>query len=159
MNLLGPKSMAKPITLQSVRDWILDEKLTANDSLLLHPDDFDGLVLEYRELYGNPMPNHYLVLEVLVDESTRIPVPKGRVVVVKDDDRPGRLDSLPTALPRFDDDRIIYRCTYCGNVINSGGGLLDFEERKVLIDWLQARRSNENVRGVAGICCKGGRSN
>jgi hypothetical protein len=155
--IIGPQYIGQAVSITTLREWILDTKLTENDTVLLHPYTFDDIVLEYRATYGKSIPARYFLLGVLVEESTQIPVPQDRVVVLQNDTRPTRLTSSTILLPTFDDGRLLYRCGYCGNVVNSGGSLLDVDEKEVLINWLSSRRSNESVRTVHGACCPGGK--
>lgn len=155
--IIGPQYIGQAITITALRDWILDRKLTEKDTILIHPYTFDDIVLEYRETYGTPIPARYFLLGVLVEESTQIPVPQDRVIVLQNDTRPTRLTSTTVLLPTFDDDRLLYRCSYCGDVVNSGGSLLDTDEKEVLVNWLLNRRSNTKVITVNGACCPDGK--
>lgn len=155
--LIGPQYIGQAMSINALRDWILDKNLTKNDTLLLHPYTFDDIVIEYRETYGAPIPTRYFLLGVLVEESTQIPVPQDRVVVLQNDTRPTRLASNTILLPTFDDDRLLYRCSYCGDVVDSSGSLLEDDEKEILVNWLLNRRSNEKVRTVSGACCPGGK--
>lgn len=155
--VLEPQQFSGTLSINVLRDWILDNKLTEDDTVLLHPYTFDDLVLEYRETYSAPMPIPYFLLGVLIEESTQLPVAQDQLVVIKNDTRPGRLTAATSLLPVFDDGRLIYRCSYCGSVVNSGGSLLDTVEKEVLMGWLGNRRTNKLVRTVAGACCPGGK--
>lgn len=63
------------ITLDAMRNYIIENELTDSVAISLHPDSFDELVLEYLDTNGNQIerPFEILGIEVLQDESGNVP--------------------------------------------------------------------------------------
>ena len=154
---ITPQYIGLPLTINAVRSFILAHQLTKADTVLLHHTNFDELALEYRETYYAHLPEPYFLLGVLVEAATDEPVPRNRVAVVWEDDRPHRL-SLDQALANPDDGRIIYRCGCCGSFTTEAGQPVSEATRAFHIDLLRLRGSRDNVRHVDGNCCTGQRS-
>lgn len=153
MQQFGPHNIGTLISIASVRNWILELKLTEADTVMLHPVNFDNLVLEYRQTYGQPMPDPYFLLGALVDEAGEFRIPKDLVLVLLDDDRPRRMFLAEDANNLADDDGVIYRCRYCGNIMSSEGEVLDGDVRRQMINLIKLRGRYNNVVAVHGLCC------
>ena len=148
MQKLGPYYIGS-ITIKGLRDWILDSGLTEEDTVLLNTHTFEELALYHREYYGTALPEPYSLVGVLITDATDIEVPKDRVLVLKGDDRAERyIPEEPS-----DDGSPIFRCGWCGNVVDEDGSLLSASERSRLISVLQQREGAGNVRRVHGDCC------
>jgi hypothetical protein len=132
------------ITIKYIRDYILDNNITEHDTLIMHPADFDTLVLEYRNTYGSSIELPYYLLGVLVKpDNTTAPE---QLKVVKNDPR-----SITYEL----ESSTVYRCGWCGNVVDADGSELP-EERNTGI--LIVMKYGEGVcEKVKGECCKGSR--
>jgi hypothetical protein len=151
MHQHGPYYIGQ-ITPKSLRNWLIDNPLVEGDTLLLHPHTYEDLAVEYREDYGTPMPEPYLLLGVLIDEvreGSGITVPKGRVLVLIEDDRPDRHETGPV-----DDGREVFRCGWCGSIVDSEGVELEGAERSYAITLLELRV--EGATSVHGQCCPNG---
>lgn len=63
------------ITLDAMRNYIIENELTDSVAISLHPDSFDELVLEYLDTNGNQIerPFEILGIEVLQDETGNVP--------------------------------------------------------------------------------------
>lgn len=63
------------ITLDAMRNYIIENELTDSVAITLHPDSFDDLVLEYLDTNGNQIerPFEILGIEILQDESGSVP--------------------------------------------------------------------------------------
>lgn len=59
------------ITLDAMRNYIIENELTDSVAITLHPDSFDDLVLEYIETNGMQIerPFEILSIEILQDET------------------------------------------------------------------------------------------
>jgi len=59
------------ITLDAMRNYIIENELTDSVAITLHPDSFDELVLEYIETNGMQIerPFEILSIEILQDET------------------------------------------------------------------------------------------
>lgn len=63
------------ITFDAMREFIIERELTDSVALVLHPDSFDELVLDYLDFNGNQIerPFEILGIEVLQDSTGNIP--------------------------------------------------------------------------------------
>lgn len=142
------------ITIQSLRYYILDYSLTENDTILLHQIDFDELALEYKETYNSSLSVPFVELGVLVDEDTGGIVPEGRVKVIKDDNR---LQEIRAAVDTLSEsDEIIYRCGWCGNVVDFVGAELHPQTRLHKINVVERHKYSVTEERVHGACCPNG---
>ncbi|MCO6148422.1 hypothetical protein [Flavobacterium sp. NRK1] len=59
------------ITLDAMRNYIIEQELTDSVAISLHPDSFDELVLEYLDTNGNQIerPFEILGIEILQDNT------------------------------------------------------------------------------------------
>lgn len=57
------------ITLDAMRNYIIENELTDSVAISLHPDSFDDLVMEYLDTNGNQIerPFEILGIEILQD--------------------------------------------------------------------------------------------
>jgi hypothetical protein len=70
------------ITLDAMRNFILDNELTDTVAISLHPDSFDTVVMDYLDTNGNQIerPFEILGIEILQDETGDVPVNKYNVL-------------------------------------------------------------------------------
>ncbi len=70
------------ITLDAMRNFILDNELTDTVAISLHPDSFDSVVMDYLDTNGNQIerPFEILGIEILQDETGEVPVNKFNVL-------------------------------------------------------------------------------
>ena len=54
------------ITIKYLRDFILDDSITTEDTILVHPRDFDEIIIEYRKTYEEPIRIPFILLDVLI---------------------------------------------------------------------------------------------
>ncbi|MBK0402548.1 hypothetical protein I5M27_06095 [Adhaeribacter sp. BT258] len=71
------------ISNKTLRDYVLDNNLSNEHKILLHPNNFDDIVLEYRDLYKKSIPDPYYIFETLIDESPNGLVPADKILVKK----------------------------------------------------------------------------
>lgn len=142
------------ITINSLRHFIIDNNLSGSDEILLHQIDYDEIALEYKETYYNSLPTPFVELGILVDEDVEGIVPKGRIMVVRGTNR---LDSYYATVNNLSEtDQIIYRCGYCGNVVDYDGAEFDIETRSYKIKVLEKYQDKITEKHVYGACCPNG---
>ncbi|QEE49581.1 hypothetical protein FUA48_08300 [Flavobacterium alkalisoli] len=66
------------ITYDAMREFIIENELTDSVSIVLHPDSFDELVLDYLDFNDNQIerPFEILGIEILQDNNGNIPKSK-----------------------------------------------------------------------------------
>lgn len=154
MEIIGPKYIGRVLDLRTLRAYILDQELTEEDTLLLHPENFGDVVLEHRTLYREPMADPFYLLGVLLDEaSEQYPVPRDRVKVLRGDTRPQRLALAQAAITIPDDGRTLYRCGTCRGLVTPDGLPIEGALRAEYSNWLKLRENQVTV-AVAGDCCQ-----
>lgn len=147
MKIITPIDIGK-ITIKSLRDFILDNDLTDNDTILLSQVDFDELAFEHKETYKQSLIEPYLIIGVLIKEHSRILANK--IGIVKDDSESIRF--IPE--PVYDESDIVYRCGYCGNVVDYDGEELTPGFRQANIELLEKFGAEVVVKHVTGFCCR-----
>jgi hypothetical protein len=152
MEKLGPYYIG-PVTLGSLRGWILDSGLGQADTVLLHAATLENVMEEYRALYRAPMPDPYFLLGVLLKEATDVLVPENRVVALVDDERVGRTEYRIEPAAFMDDGREVFQCANCGRFINDNGEVLPQPERSYVIELLRYR-GEVATRHRSAECCR-----
>lgn len=143
------------IRIKHLRDYILDNKVSECDLVKLHPLNWDDLIIEYRETYGESMPLPFVFLGVLVKEDTSAKSKKDQILV----DRNTVNEAL---FPDYDQDEFaedeiieIFRCTRCGNLADFDGLVLEEETRADLIKKLYSVDTKSiKTTHLIGSCCK-----
>jgi len=152
MEKLGPYYIG-PVTLGSLRGWILDSGLGQADTLLLHAATLENVMEEYRALYRAPMPDPYFLLGVLLEEATDMLVPEDRVVALVGDQRVGRPE-YSTEPPAFvDDGSEVFRCVDCGQFVNENGEVLE-QPARAYAQQLLRHRGEVATRHRSAECCR-----
>jgi len=149
----------RQVTIKSLRDYILDNGLTENDTLLLNRENFDDIVLEYRATYRESITIPYFLLRVLIQEDNLGMVPSNRVGVIKDDNNRFENDYASKGISQSNDSlkyETIYRCGWCGNVVDYDGSELISSTRQFKIDILEKYKNSVTVKHVNGKCCPNG---
>ena len=151
------------ITIKSIKDFILDNMLTENDTILLNRVNYDQIVLEYRTTYNESITVPYFLLQILVKEDNTNKVPVNRIGLIVDDtsrsDRDFEQFTNDGSVHIIDEnyeDEIIYRCGYCGNVVDYDGTEFEPQTRQFKIKILEKFSSTVTVKSVAGKCCPNG---
>ena len=151
------------MSIISIRNFIIDNSLTEKDTIILNSLNFDDLVLEYRQTYNESIPIPFYFLRVLVTEnSTTDKVNLDRIKIVKDDAQRFFQDYLSFSKRdiKFHDlpyaDKIIYRCGWCGNVVEVDGSEFTSETRKHKIEILEKFKGQVTQKDVNGKCCPNG---
>jgi hypothetical protein len=153
MQVFGPQRLNKKINLRAVKECVDVLQLTESDTLRIHPRNFDDLVEEYRDTYGHAMPDPFYMVGVLVEEAHVQDQPYDHIVAFLDDDRASRPVYNATPPSLADDDRPIYRCGYCGGIVDESGREVDTNTRALHIKILTAR-GHTDVQHRHGYCCR-----
>ncbi len=149
----------KNITIKSLRDFILDSQVTENDSISLNQVDFDNLAVEYRSAYREGIVVPYYLISVWIKEDLTRSVPQCRIALIKDDESRYENDYQGEERPMPEDDidlETVYRCGWCGNVVDADGSEFDSGEREAKIRLLQKYSERVNTTRVNGACCPNG---
>lgn len=149
----------REITIKSLRDFILDNELTEKDTLLLNQVNFDDLVVEYRETYKESIFIPYFLLRVLIQYDNFAKIPLNRVGVIIGDNNRFENDFDTKVVDQPNDDfkyETIYRCGWCGNIVDFDGLEFDSSTRQFKIDILKKFEDTVTVEKVNGNCCPNG---
>jgi hypothetical protein len=144
------------IRIKSIRDFILDNHLTENDIILLNPINFDDIVLEFRDTYNESIDVPHFLIGVLIEEDHEKKVPGHRLTILKNANN-GIIKSLSSRQEQPDESysyETIYRCGWCGNIVDSDGSEFDPESREFKIKIHQKFRNTISEKSVNGKCCK-----
>lgn len=133
----------KKISLKYIRNYILDNNISEKDTLLLHPSNFDELVLEHRTVYSQGIIVPFYFLRVLITEAPHGQATLDRIRIVRDDpdryegdfDPKVRKDREFEALPA--QDKKIYQCHHCGNIVTANGKKVSPDTRAKQIGLLE----------------------
>ncbi len=62
------------VNYKSIRDFILDNEIEVEQTIILNYLDFDDLVLEFRQIYGEAftVPFEIITVKIIEDRSKRI---------------------------------------------------------------------------------------
>lgn len=146
------KYIAPQISIKTLKNFILDNGLTENDTLVLNTYNFDEIVLEYRKVYDEGITVPYFLLGVLIKDDEDNIVPLGRIGLLKDDFE-SRQDPSSVYEAEFSDWDVAYRCGYCGNIVDESGYELTGDERSKTIRYIE-KYENPIVKHVHGRCCR-----
>lgn len=146
------------ITIKALRDFILDNDITEADTLILTPADYGAIATEHYNTFKDRLPSPHFLTRVMIKENEGTPFPDGRVGIIVNDDRPSQSDYEDQLKEKFDKNEHIYRCGWCGNIVDQDGQQVTAAVRAHKI-WLHSRVSNDNVHRVDGYCCPNGHNN
>lgn len=144
------------INIKSLRDYILDSSLSEDDTITLNQRDFDALALEYRRTYNEGIDVPFYLLRVLIKEDETIRVHVGKIKVIKNDEERDYEDYLnikedPDTQYKYDN---IYRCGYCGNIVDFDGREFSDDKRRFKIGILEKFEKTVKQTSVHGACCR-----
>lgn len=139
------------IDIKSLKNAILDNNISSDNIILLHPDNFDDIVLEYRDIYNEGFPPTFKMLTVEIIEDIHSITPKNRICITQADEITSkkttqRIIDMPEEL----DDITVYRCGGCGTVVYSNGEVPDDNTQNELIKLL---RGGAKEKHTYGNCC------
>lgn len=146
----------KAINLKSLRDTILDCKINNSDAIYLHLNDFDDIACEYRETYKESIVYPFFFLNVFIGVSERITVPSSVIRIERNVSIPSTQIHIKEEMESFPPIDTVYRCGWCGNVVDYDGSLLDFETRNEYISILEKFQQEVKEVKVHGNCCPNG---
>lgn len=86
MNRPELKYIGRKINIKALKDCILDNSLTENDIILLHPNNHDDIVIEHRETYGDSIDIPFQFLGIMIMEDFEGFVPENRVGIKREDE-------------------------------------------------------------------------
>lgn len=149
------------ISIKAIRDFILDLSITEEDSIILHPENFANIVYEFRETYKTSIDVPYYLLTVLVKEDNLGKVPLDRIGVLKGDTSRFEGDFKTNVVNKESPNEsyaydTIYRCGWCGNVVDFDGSEFEYETRRFKIKVLEKFKHTVLVKHVDGKCCPDG---
>jgi hypothetical protein len=70
------------ITLDAMRNFIIENELTDSVAISLHPDSFDAVVLDYLDTNGNQIERPFEILGIEILQDTTGTVPQNKVNVL-----------------------------------------------------------------------------
>jgi len=140
------------ICIKSLRNAILDFKITNNDIIILHSSNFDDIIIEYRKTYSESIRIPYVLLGVEIREDKEKRAFIDRILILKNEIASKNIIiSEQEEYPPFE---IFYRCGWCGNVVDFDGAQLSTENRNEKIRLLEKFGNSINVERVTGYCCE-----
>ena len=147
MNLNRFHHFTDPINLESLRYFILDEHITAQDLLVLNMMDFDEVALQYREVYQQSVCNPFEYMGVSIALDTQNLVSQGAVMILEQ-------QALQQQAFFPEDDLVIYRCSICGNLVDYDGAELEETVWKEHQQLMRKHRHEIVMKTVEGFCCR-----
>ena len=134
------------ISVKKVRDLILDEKITKNDTLAINRDDFDELALSYRIEYNEPLILPFKLLHVNITICDRLKTNEVRI-----DRGSSYAEHTGNSMSEIFQ---VYRCGYCGNIVDADGCLLSESERSKIIYYIANSEHIIDQIKITGDCCR-----
>lgn len=148
----------RAFTVKGIRDYILDHSVSNQDTFILSQYDFDELALDYRNTYAESIEVPYILLGVLIREDETNKIQKGTISHIKNDlgrsaisERMDLKNSGPDSSYEFE---TIYRCGWCGNVVDYDGSELNNDTLAFQISVLDKFKNTINQPHVTGYCCR-----
>lgn len=148
----------KNLSIKSIRDFILDQGVSEGDSLALNQTNFDELVLEYRKTYQEGLQVPYYLMRVLIKEDLEHQTPVNRIKLIRNDESRfeedynivHKIEAGPDQSHAYDE---IYRCGYCGDVVDGQGNAFDSKTRLFKISVFDKFEGTIQLQLVEGKCC------
>lgn len=75
-----------PITIKSIRNFILDNEIDENKIIILNKYNFDDLILEHLDFYKTSATFPYKIITVLIEEDPFNEIPINTIGVINDFD-------------------------------------------------------------------------
>ncbi|WP_336689198.1 MULTISPECIES: hypothetical protein [unclassified Chryseobacterium] len=91
----------KPITIKSIRDFILDHEINENQVIILNKYNFDDIVLEHLNFYKVSATFPYKIITVLIEEDPFDKIAINYVGVINDYDYDFNYDANLDNINRF----------------------------------------------------------
>lgn len=147
----GLKYIGREINLKTIRSFILDESVNEDDVILLNPKNFDDVVLEHREVYQEGITVPFYFLGVLIKEGRQNEILVDRVLLKKGINS---IREIPENDNEYYNGEEVFRCGYCGNVVDFDGAELEPFERSRKIRILEKFGREVIVHHRHGKCCR-----
>ena len=147
------------INLKTISDYILDASVSEQDTILLNGQNYEDIILEYRDTYNEPISIPFYLLRVHIVEDKAKKTPINKIGVLKNDPQRFDRDYDPKLIRELqltnlqDIEKIIYRCGRCGNIVNSDGSLFSKEKRNEKVDSIYEHEGRVVFFHVHGDCC------
>jgi hypothetical protein len=125
----------RKIDFRHFRNYILDNNVTERDTRLLNAENFDNLVLEHRGIYKEGIAVSFYFLRVLINEDIQGHTSLNRIQIVRENPARYERDVDPKVRKgrEFEslssEDKKIYQCHQCGNIVNANGSLVRNDAR------------------------------
>ncbi|WKL44887.1 hypothetical protein [Flavobacterium sp. ZE23DGlu08] len=145
------KYIGKQITIKTLKDYIVDCKLE-DKVILLNSQNFDTIVLEYRDFYNESMEIPYSIIGILITEDNTKKVPLDRIGLINDDNFDPQNHIHEETYDLYDGEEA-HRCGFCGNIVDENGNELYDEERARIIRSIE-NFENPIVSKSHGKCCR-----
>lgn len=149
----------RQLSIKAIRDFILDNNLSNTDTILLNQADFDEYAYEYKETYNENLRTPFFFLHIKIQEDITGTIKPRSLGVLRNDlnrfggDSDQSKNGIPNKSYAYD---TIYRCGWCGNVVDFDGSEFDAETRLFKIKTLETYRDTVIVKKVNGRCCPNG---
>jgi hypothetical protein len=137
-------------TIKYLRDFILDNQISDNDSIALDVRLFDEMAVDYRRVYGEPLIEPFFFLGAWVKIADQRFQTRPGAMIIRDDPRP--LPSQDTPISNSP----VYRCGYCGTVVDRYGSELANQEYDDAIKRWKAH-GDSIVQATSGHRCENSR--
>jgi|GEM_PF-2521395 len=148
------------LTIKSIRDFIIDNGLSENDTVIINSLNFDDIILEYRQTYNESIVIPYYLLGVKVIEADNFnKVSLNQIKVILNDPNRSFEDyiSINNRELKYSDlsfnDKVVYRCGWCGNVVDEDGSEFSDEIKNYKINVLEKFKNQIVQTKIHGKCC------
>ena len=136
------------ITISYLKNFILDNNVSENDSISLDQKMFDELALNFRETYKEPIKVPFIFLGVWIKISDENRVRLRRPVVTKNDQPPSEETQADTGVS-WDQ---VERCNNCGDLINSFGSKLEGYAHEIAVRRWRKFGDSVFIRSMCNDC-------
>jgi hypothetical protein len=137
------------VNVENVRTFILENTLTDEYKIAMHPQTFDEFAIDYLKAFtsGIPDPFKYLGIDIIADNTQK--TPKDRIMVADGETIVNRVRIID--LPPDPKLKKIYRCGYCGGIVGYNGDRIPEWEAKENERIVKEYRNRTET--VMGSCC------
>lgn len=147
------------LTLLKIKNYINDNSFEDDDCILINKLNFDDLILEYRNTYDESAPIPFFYIGILVTDEHKGKEPiLDRITTVKyNRNEIEGPDSFYRTGLNFNDlapqDKTIYRCHNCGNIVDWNGKEFPFDIKSYKISLFVNFGNVIFTEIVKGRCC------
>ncbi|MDD2797460.1 MAG: hypothetical protein PHV20_02595 [Bacteroidales bacterium] len=143
------------IDLKKIREVIVEHNISELDTIYLHPNDLDYIALEYREMYNESIVFPFYLVGIFITMIDKSLICERTIKIERNVSFPKTIfeNNQEELYPPFD---VVYRCGWCGNIVDYDGSLLDSFTRNEHIRVLEKYKSEIKQIHVNGACCPNG---